>query len=324
MKRFFTTFIVIIILVHLFLPLRAVFSEKSGERNAQVYLSSLSGFLGDQVIYTVEIPLSENEIIPSDISYPRSSGLTFIRKSFEYTSEATSKKCIIEFWMHGYGIGDHSITLPPVEIHNTAEGTIRIVKVPDIIYTVKSMLGEAESVGLIENDTLIEVPRKIFNSVLVILILLFLAIILVALYFKINRSVLQTAPEISPSQNITPREYALQELAKLQKTTLLQEGKRKEFYSRLSTVIKQFLQMSFNIDIVDCTSSEIHRQLSGTIAQESLTLFDLISGECDLVKFAKDKPDYETIIACLQNTKIFFDSIEAQIKDKPLMNAGPE
>ncbi|MBI4375607.1 MAG: hypothetical protein HY549_04065, partial [Elusimicrobia bacterium] len=81
---------------------------------------------------------------------------------------------------------------------------------------------------------------------------------------------------------------ALEELAALEGSGLWAKGERKLFYSRLSEIIRRYLERRFDIAATRLTSSELNRQLRQAGMERGLVL---LIKECfergDLVKFSK-------------------------------------
>lgn len=94
-----------------------------------------------------------------------------------------------------------------------------------------------------------------------------------------------------------PHEVALEELAALRASTLLQEGAYKEFYSRLSEIIRRYLEGRFYIDAMEMTTFEVLGQLRQIpdLQTADIELVTQFLGFCDLVKFAKYTPSAEEI-----------------------------
>jgi hypothetical protein len=92
---------------------------------------------------------------------------------------------------------------------------------------------------------------------------------------------------------------ALRKLEALLATGWVQEGKIKEFYSGVSDIVRGYLEDAFKTPALERTTAEIMRQLRkktdlSSTAQTELK--NLLEG-CDLVKFAKFRPDPAEAIA---------------------------
>lgn len=92
-----------------------------------------------------------------------------------------------------------------------------------------------------------------------------------------------------------PDEIAREELMRIKTSSLLSEGKIKEYYSRVADTIRIYLGRRYNILAIDMTSFELLNTLESQIRVDSeiLSLLSEFLDECDLVKFAKYIPPQE-------------------------------
>ncbi len=94
-----------------------------------------------------------------------------------------------------------------------------------------------------------------------------------------------------------PHEIALEELAALRNSPLLEEGAYKEFFIRLSEIVRRYLEGRFYIDAMEMTTFEVLGQLRQVPDLETadIELITQFLGFCDLVKFAKYQPTQEEV-----------------------------
>ncbi|EKD68424.1 MAG: hypothetical protein ACD_47C00636G0002, partial [uncultured bacterium] len=72
---------------------------------------------------------------------------------------------------------------------------------------------------------------------------------------------------------------------------LIESGHFKEYYMRLSHIVRVYLGGALNFNCVDLYFDEAAAKLSELgVARMHIASFEAISNECDLVKFAKFKP----------------------------------
>ena len=89
-----------------------------------------------------------------------------------------------------------------------------------------------------------------------------------------------------------PHVVALRELDRLSEEKLWQQGRIKDYYTRLTEVIRVYIENQFDIPAMEMTSDETLRMWNDMGMKDealSLKLKDLL-GLADLVKFAKEKP----------------------------------
>ena len=88
---------------------------------------------------------------------------------------------------------------------------------------------------------------------------------------------------------------AITALETLKKSGLAEEGKMKEFYIALSDIIRTYLGAVYSVDTLDKTTGEIYRELRAEVAdKKALVFIKEFFEDCDLVKFAKYRPEPKT------------------------------
>ncbi|MCX6335175.1 MAG: hypothetical protein NT092_12900 [Bacteroidia bacterium] len=86
---------------------------------------------------------------------------------------------------------------------------------------------------------------------------------------------------------------AFRELEKLKNEQLWQKGEVKLYYSRLTEIVRQYLENRYNVYSLEMTTSETLEALlkTGFKRDESFASLKLVLNGSDLVKFAKYKPE---------------------------------
>jgi hypothetical protein len=86
---------------------------------------------------------------------------------------------------------------------------------------------------------------------------------------------------------------AYRELEKLQAEMLWQKGETKKYYTRLTEIIRKYLENRFHVDSLELTTSETLDSLikTGFKKDESYNKLKSVLTGADLVKFAKYKPE---------------------------------
>jgi Predicted membrane protein len=95
-----------------------------------------------------------------------------------------------------------------------------------------------------------------------------------------------------PRVILPPHAIALQELDKLRAEKLWQNDKTKLYYTRLTEIIRTYIEKRFEIKALEMTSDEIVVALRGVNYEEqsSIDLLQKMFSTADLVKFAKGIP----------------------------------
>jgi hypothetical protein len=157
---------------------------------------------------------------------------------------------------------------------------------------------QVTSVGLDEGGDIRDVkgPLGIPRSLTTLFLLLLPVVLALAVAFALYRwakhrkSGTLGAPTTTPYR--PPHEIALEALARLESSHLLDRGQVKEFYIRASEILRTFVEGRFGIPALEMTTRDLMSALEET-DKEPLALqgFRSFLDRCDMVKFAKHRPD---------------------------------
>ena len=87
---------------------------------------------------------------------------------------------------------------------------------------------------------------------------------------------------------------AIRELEKLSNQKLWQNGKVKEYYSRLTEILREYLDGRYGVGAMEMTSDEIVAAMKAAeVEPKYITKLGELLSESDLVKFAKYIPSEE-------------------------------
>lgn len=156
---------------------------------------------------------------------------------------------------------------------------------------------EVVSVGVEEGGDIREIrgPVTIPVGALGLLALAILLMLLgAAAYAVIQRRRRSDAGEIvapGPPPR-PPHEVALEELDRLEASTLLEDGRIKDYHIRVSEILRRYVEERFRVPALEMTTWEVLGGLQSAGVDEGVRA-DLrrFLDQCDLVKFAKAKPD---------------------------------
>jgi hypothetical protein len=117
------------------------------------------------------------------------------------------------------------------------------------------------------------------------------------------------ARRLEPLDLRAPDEWALDELARLRHQDLPAAGAVKEHYSRLTDILKPYLERRFLIHAADRTSGEVLAVLAGVgdprYGEAQAGELARLLGESDLVKFARHRPAAGAALAAVDGAAAF-------------------
>ena len=118
--------------------------------------------------------------------------------------------------------------------------------------------------------------------------------VLIWLLFRYIRKYKKNKREVSIYVSPDPAHVvAFRELEKLKDEKLWQKGEIKKYYTRLTEILRQYLEKRYGVYSMEMTTSETLESLvnTGFRKDESYTMLRSVLTGADLVKFAKYKPE---------------------------------
>ena len=200
---------------------------------------------------------------------------------------------IVERWydLVTYEPGDHDVPGPPVH-YRTAGSDLQRTDAPDALVIVDSVLAhekeEPKDVRGVKPP--VAVPRDYTPLLWLAAGVLGLAAIGALLYQFLNRSRRAAAAPPRP-----PEEIALEALNRLRSARLLEKEEFAEFYVRLSSIVRAYLEGRFDLRAPEMTTEEFLQiaQRSPQLNAAHRSALAQFLSEADLVKFARYRPSAE-------------------------------
>ncbi len=134
---------------------------------------------------------------------------------------------------------------------------------------------------------LVEISGGFLFWPLILLILLLVAAVVIYVYSSRKKKLTEAA--ILPPR--PPEEIAIEALRALLEMRLAESGMIKEYYVRLSDIIRTYIEGRFRIFALDMTTREVYQEMR--LKKINRLHTDKMRGlleDCDLVKFAKYLP----------------------------------
>lgn len=304
------------LLIILIVSISAVLSAGGQDIKVGASFDTSKIFIGDQVHYTITVER------PSDLSVSIKTLRDTLCKNVEIVSgpsvdsllmQDNKLKIIRKYLITSFDSGFYQV--PPVyaEIKD-ASGIKRYYSDYSPLQVMRVKIAPPDTTAKIFD---IIKPYKapvtlgeIIPWLIIALIAAALAwgVILLFRRFKKNKSVDEPVRSPDPAHII-----AFRELEKLKEDQVWQKGELKHYYTRLTEILRQYLENRYGVCSLEMTTSETLEALvkTGFRKDESYTLIKTILNGSDLVKFAKYKPDpveneehFDNSWKFVENTKV--------------------
>lgn len=247
--------------------------------------------IGEQIQYKVSVET------PADtpVSFPE--GRTFAPLEMVKTRAADTLRdggkyrLVKEYYLTQFDEGKYTIPSQKIRINNKD-------------YFTDSLLVEVHTVAI---DTLkqplydikpIQEVKKPFTSygwILTIIAAVLLLLIVAFVYFVFIRK--KKFPFLQTQKKLPPFDRAIQDLKELQNSKYLIQSQHKEYYTRLTDIVKAYLEEEVHILAKESTTDELLTKINLlqekgklNLNQETITNLKRVLQTADLVKFAKNKP----------------------------------
>ncbi len=251
--------------------------------------------IGDKINYKITVDFSEGiEVLPPEIK-DEVGGLAVEDFGIE---ESMNEEGVItqEIWytLETFNTGSYIIPAFDIKYTTKPETEEAVVKTPEVFIEVVTTLDEnAGDVRDIKPP--VAIKRNYFRLYCIIAIVFGILVIVgaVLLYLKRRKQrEIGFVPEPLPAHQI-----AYNELEKLRDLNLISEGRIKEYYYRLSNIVRRYIESRFKLMAPERTTEEFLAEMTVTdrLAGVHKELISNFLEHCDMVKFAAYGPDSREI-----------------------------
>ena len=271
-----------------FILMNSLWSQSQGE--LLVSIDSIKVKIGEQLNYTLQVKADST----AQVIFPEQPIFT----PFELLEESlvdtikmeshylyTKKYALIQFDSGNYFLPQQQVIingfskiaeLIPVRVETVVVDTLQ-----QKLYDIKPLI-------TVDKNYEALIVRLLWSSVFSLI----LVGILYAYFFQKRRKELR-------KRELPPFDRAIEELKALEGEKPSEQDEYKKYYSRLTDVVRRYLEEEAKIDALESTSEELLAKLemrkdAGTLDLDHVTLKSLkeVLRNADLVKFAKSMPEY--------------------------------
>lgn len=150
----------------------------------------------------------------------------------------------------------------------------------------------------IKDNLTVSVPNYTLYYILGGIVILALLVYLIYFYIKKRK---QKKPETEKPTLVTLYAYSIQKLKELENKKLWQQDATKAYYSELTEILREYLDLRFDLQTMESTTDAILEQAAQAGLSESLMQqLQVILTTGDLAKFAKSKPLANENMQCME------------------------
>ena len=154
--------------------------------------------------------------------------------------------------------------------------------------------------------------REFLWWIVALVVLLVAAIVGYFLYKKYKKK--PKAIIERPKPKDPPHIWAKKELQKLEQAKLWQRNDHKQYYSRLSDILRSYLEYRYDYYALESTTEEINQDIDKfSVSLDTKSNLMQVLRLADFVKFAKLNPAPDNNTRSLENAKRFVDTTAIQI-----------
>lgn len=290
---------------------------QQGEVSVESRLNKSVVTIGEQVLYEV-IVRHKREI---DVTMPPQ-GINlggFEIRAFNEIDPVTIDGLVerkVEYVIAAYDTGTYFI--PPTGVLYMTSDSVQNVLLTDAvaIRVVSILTGDMEDIIDIKD------PLELlfnWNTIILLSVIGFVVIVLGVLGYLYYRQKKRGKPlfEWKKVPDVPAHIEALESLKALSESSLLADGKVKEYYVLLSDILRLYLQKRYFKPFLEMTTTQTIAVLTEESLEEGiLPKIELLLDDCDIVKFAKFLPAEEDHKSSLQTA---YDIVE-QTKIESLLS----
>ncbi|MFQ5674975.1 MAG: hypothetical protein ACE5G1_03690 [bacterium] len=319
MKRPFTSFIILT-----FLSLRAILFAGGSSISIDSKVDKSTIKIGDLVTYSVIVTRAP-EVQVDMPELAANLGTFEIRDYIVHDPMTVEGKIVdrVDYVISTFDIGEFEI--PPLSFYYSKppDSTKHELKTQKLKIVVES-LKPSEAGDIRDVKGPLDLPRD-YRKWIIWGSIGFASLVMLSILFYIWRR-RKAGKGLLPEKVEPPRpahEIALEELAALKASSLLAEGKAKQFYIEISEIIRRYIEGRYFIIAMELTTHELIETLkSAHVSSEEIDIIYDFLAKCDMVKFAKHRPSDSENLAnidlafeIVERTKLIYETGEIESEE---------
>jgi len=213
-----------------------------------------------------------------------------------------------DYLISTFDTGNFEIPELPIDYRVKGDSLWQQIKTEPITIVVESL--NPDEAGDIRDIKPPLTPPRNYRALITWILLALLGVTIIALIiYVIKRR--REGKSIIPRREKPPRpahDVAIDALDELMESSLIQRGEIKEYYTRLSDIVREYIANRFFILAPEMTTNQLMAEMRETNVEDvNIALVADLLAQCDLVKFAKFAPRPE---AHETATKMAYDFVD--------------
>ena len=242
--------------------------------------------IGDRIYLNVNISHTKEDSVYLDRNYIRKlqEDSDFVLISHKKQSKTTENENLTEFDITSTFFEVGAQTIPALKFNILSKSDTTVVYSDSIGVQINSVIEDDTTQNEIKDIVEpISISLTAWDIIFPILVLALIgAIIFILVKRKSGKSIIPPKKE----KQIHAHIIALQKLDQLALDKLLERGKLKQFFVRISWICREYLERRYNLPVLESTTMEIKRALKDRGVEYSNKFYKFLL-ECDKVKYAR-------------------------------------
>ena len=295
-------------------------SNKAVNVNASVDRAKAT--IGDKINYKITIDFPEDIEVFFPETKDKIGGLAvkdFKTEDIEKEEGRTTRE--FRYVLETYKASSYIIPAFEIKYKEKLKSEVELAKTPEIFVEVVTTLDpDASDVRDIKPPVAL---HKNYYKLYIIIGIVFGVLILAAviahyIYHRKDREV-ESIPEPLPAHQI-----AYNDLESLRAMDLISKGQVKEYYYRLSNIVRYYIENRFKLMAPERTTEEflLETTVTGKLSAEHKELVGNFLEHCDMVKFAAYGPDSREIENSFNSAKKLVDETREIIQEEAVVQAN--
>ena len=278
--------------------------------------------IGDKINYKITVDFSENIEVFFPETKDKVGGLAV--KDFDVTDiEKDKGRTTREFSyiLETYKTGSYIIPAFDIKYKEKLKSEVEVAKTPEIFIEIATTLDEDASDvrGIAPPVSLHKSYFRLYIIIAIVFGVLILVAIILHYIYRRNHGETESIPE-----PLSAHQIAYRDLESLRAMDLISKGQIKEYYYRLSNIVRHYIENRFKLMAPERTTEEFLAEMTVTerLTEDHKELVGNFLEHCDMVKFAAYGPDSREIENSFNSAKKLVDETREVVQEVAVEQAN--